>query len=166
MLVSTAAPPVLLQKEGEISGRNWLATAKATFTPAHLSPLPRDTVHPLPKHPPMLPTPWQAPKIPNQSSKIGVSGDQPAKSRATPSSFPSAASRSSPLTDAGVRACGCGSPWFPKPEAIGRVLQEYYTFVILQSAYNQLAGLYFCYTRCIFIVSLQQKIYGVSRLSV
>lgn len=38
--VSRAAPPALFQKKGEISGRNWVATAKATSTPAHLSPSP------------------------------------------------------------------------------------------------------------------------------
>lgn len=44
MPVSRAAPPALLRKKkkkkGEISGRNWLPTAKATSTPAHRSPTP------------------------------------------------------------------------------------------------------------------------------
>lgn len=77
---------------------------------------------------PGLLTLQKAPNPPNQGSKIGGSGDGPAKPSKT--IYPSQALL---LVGAGSQT---GFPnWFPKPEGCGSVLQEYSTVVvILQSA--------------------------------
>jgi len=101
--------------------------------------IPHGTWHrptqPLPECPPTLPTTRQAPKIPNHSSKPGISGDLRAKSRATPSPF--LPQRCLPSIAAGGGWCrGCQlqlTLWLPKPKESGRVLQERYRLVLPQS---------------------------------
>lgn len=79
--------------------------------------------------------------------------------------LPSAASQALLLVDA-VSQTGFPN-WFPKPEGCGSASRNIPQLLLSSNPpYDQLASLYFCSTRCIFIVRLPWKIYEVSRLSV
>lgn len=169
--MSRAAPPALFQKKGEISGRNWVATAKATSTPAHLLPSP--TGH---GTEPRIPCPsahqcCPRPGRPQKSQIRGQNLELPETYQQNPEQPP----RPSPALPpehlrSWVPVSGLLVAAHPLNFQNQRQSAGCYRDITRLLSYSppsdQLASLYSCYTRCIFIVSLQQKIYGVFRLSV